>query len=134
MTAAAMKTEPKRKSYELTVDNRNDYLYARVSGNALPQETAVGYLQEIAHACGQYQCTKVVIERDVPRHFAVWDTFFVATQFPRFGVELTKVAVVDKTLKADERNEFSVMIGRKPGLDLHLFKTITEAEKWIRNC
>ena len=121
----------RKSDYELTVEHRKGYVYALVRGNVSRPEITIDYLTEITDACRKVQCTKVVIEKEIPRAFAVWDIFFVATQFPRFTYELTKVAVVDKRMARFERREFSVVAGNKPGLDVHVFTNVAEAEDWI---
>ena len=120
-----------KSDYELTVEHRKGYVYARVRGNVSRPEITIDYLTDITDACRKVQCTKVVIEKEIPRAFAVWDIFFVATQFPRFTYELTKVAVVDKRMARFERREFSVVAGSKPGLDVHVFTNVQEAEAWV---
>lgn len=131
MATAVTRSSPTPKPYRVRVEKRPDYLYAQVSGNALGRDTTVEYLREITEACRRYQCTNVIIDNTMPPSFAISDLFFVATRFPRFGVELTKVAIVDKELQTSDRDEFSVMVGRKAGLDVHIFSNIRQAEKWI---
>ncbi|MEO7538406.1 MAG: hypothetical protein ABIV21_00120 [Pyrinomonadaceae bacterium] len=119
------------KPYELTVEKRPHYLYARVDSDRPQPEIAVKYLREITEKCRLSRCNKVIIENEIPQVFDVSTILFVATQFPRFGAQLTKVAVVDKRIDQYNRSEFLVMVGRKPGLDVHVFYSVKEAEQWV---
>ncbi len=123
--------ERRRPAYELTLENRHNYLYAHVEGDVSRPGVAVEYLKRITDACRKAQCSRVIIDKDVPREFGVWDIFFVATRFPKLGVEATKIAVVDKGMLSSNRTEFSVVVGKRPGLDVHIFKTVPEAEEWV---
>ena len=119
------------KPYELKFEERPAYLYVRVDGREPRPGAAVDYLKEITSVCRRNECRRVVIEKHVPGQLGVWDIFSVATKFPLMGSKLTKIAVVDKHLKRSERNEFSVMVGRESGLDLHVFTSVSEAENWV---
>ena len=119
------------KPYDLRFEERKSYLYVRVEGRAAAPSRAADYLREITNQCRKNDCRRVVIEKRVPGRLAVWDIFSVATGFPSLGSELTKIAVVDKNIDRSERKEFSVMVGRESGLDLHVFTDVSEAEDWV---
>ena len=119
------------KPYEISFEKRPAYLYVRVEGRTARPSRATEYLREITNQCRRNNCRRVVIEKRVPGSLAVWDVFSVATEFPQLGSELTKIAVVDKHLDRSQRKEFSVMVGRESGLDLHVFTNVSEAENWV---
>ena len=130
MTIAAMQ-RPTTKPYKLKFEERPSYLYVRVEGSERRPSRAADYLKEITSECRRSDCSRVVIEKHVLGRLAMWDIFSVATGFPLMGSKLTKIAVVDEHLKRSERNEFSVMVGRESGLDLHVFTNVAEAENWV---
>ena len=122
---------PIPKPYELMVEQRPRYLYAHVkSKSSLPAMT-VEYLKEITERCRETQCNRVVIDNEVPKAFWVWDIFPVATRFPRMGSECTKVAIVDQFADRIENEEFSVLVGSRCGVDVHVFNNLAEAESWV---
>jgi hypothetical protein len=122
---------PTTKPYRLKFEERPSYLYVRVEGLEPRPSKAVDYLRDITSACQRNDCRRVVIEKNVSGRLAVWDIFSVATRFPLMGSKLTKIAVVDEHLQRSERSEFSVMVGRESGLDLHVFTNVAEAESWV---
>ena len=132
MTVTAM-DRPSIRPYELKFEKRPSYLYVRVEGGDRQVGKASDYLRDITSQCRRSDCNRVVIEKQVPGRLAVWDVFSVATRFPLMGSKLTKVAIVDKHLPRSERKQFSVMVGRKSGLDLHVFTNVSEAENWMLN-
>lgn len=119
------------KPYEISFEKRPAYLYVRVEGRTARPSPAAEYLREITNQCRRNNCRRVIIEKRVPGRLAVWDVFSVATAFPQLGSELTKIAVVDKHVDRSQRKEFSVMVGRESGLDLHVFTNVSEAEDWV---
>ena len=124
--------QSEEKPYELKFEERNKYLYVRVEGRrSVEPSLAAEYLREITSQCRRHDCSKVVIEKHVAGRLGVWDIFSVATRFPLMGSQLTKIAVVDKHLERSQRREFSVMVGRESGLDLHVFTNVADAEHWV---
>ena len=120
-----------RKPYKLELEKRPDYLYAHVRSDSNRPTIASQYLREITQKCRESQCTKLIIENDVPKAFWVWDIFSVAMQFPLMGIECTRVAVVDNYPSKIETVEFAVVVGANCGLNLHVFTNFSKAEDWL---
>ena len=118
------------KPYELKIENRPHYLYALVKSDSSRPTIARDYLKDITDKCRENRCTRLVIENQLPQTFWVWDLFAVATQFPSLGIECTKVAIIDK-LAPVKNEEFSVVVGRQCGLDVHVFTDLRAAEMWL---
>ena len=122
---------PTPKSYELMVEQRPSYLYAHVKSASVRPAMTSDYLKEIIEKCRETHCNRVVIDNDVPKAFWVWDIFPVSMRFPGIGRECTKVAVVDQFADPIENEEFSVLVGNKCGVDLHVFDNLAAAERWV---
>ena len=113
------------------IEKRPSYLYAHVKSNSSHAAITNEYLKEITEKCRETQCNRVVIDNEIPKAFWVWDIFSVATQFPRMGSECTKVAIVDHFADRIEKKEFSVVVGSKCGVAVHVFNNLAEAERWV---
>ncbi len=118
------------KPYDLTLENRKQYLYASVHSDSTQPIDGREYLKDIAKNCAKTQCTRLVIENDLLQSFKVWDMFAVATHFPKIGVECTKVAVIDKFAPIVKK-KFSIVVGRECGIDVQVFTDLTGAERWL---
>ena len=118
------------KPYELKMEKRQHYLYARVKSDSPRPTIARDYLKDITRKFRETDCRRLVIENDLPQSFWVWDMFAVATQFPNIGIECTKVAIIDKFAPI-ENEVFSVVTGKESGLDVHVFTDLASAEHWL---
>ena len=119
------------KPYELSVEQRPSYLYAHVKSTCSTPKMSLEYLTDITEKCREAQCNKIVIDNEVPKAFWVWDIFSVAVRFPWMGRGCTKVAIVDRFADPIENEEFTVLVGHKCGVDVHVFNNLAEAVCWI---
>jgi|GEM_PF-1396370 len=121
---------PLAKPYELTFQERSDYLYVRVASETITEEIAWEYLREITKRCSETNCTRLLLHRDIPETLEeglqLYMAFNIQNMMP--GV---KMAVVNTYLSNEATLSFSVEIGRKHGADFALFNNDTDAEKWL---
>lgn len=126
-----MQTKPiTPKAFELFFENRHSYVYAYVHSNSDQPVLAREYLKDIAQKCTEMQCSRLVIDNGLPQSFLVWDMFPLVTFFPKIGIECTKVAIIDKFAPIVQK-EFSVVVGRDCGLEVHVFTELHAAESWL---
>jgi hypothetical protein len=116
------------RSYKLTVEDREEYLFASVKGEGTG---AAPYLEPIAEHCLRVACSAILIEKNTKEPFAVWDTFAVAPKLAAVGNPCMKIAVVEKGTEPLARRELSVMLGHNRGLDVHVFTDTSEAKQWL---
>lgn len=123
-------TEP-QKPYQLTFEIRPQYLYARVSCDAINQKIVVDYLHEITGKCRKLGRKHLMIERDIPATLSETDTFFTGTEFAHMGIDKIRIAFVDRREENTEHLEFAMLIVNNRGADLKLFHDPASAEKWL---
>ena len=117
--------------YNLTVEDRDSYIFARVKGEAPPGGRSVEYLEPIADHCVRCMCTSMLIEKHTPEPFAIWDAFVVAPRLARIGAPSVKIAVVEKGAPPPPKKDLSVMIGQTLSLDVQVFDHVFEAKNWL---
>ena len=115
--------------YTIKSEDRGDYLYALVSGEKLSAEIAKSYWKEIAEKCSKLEKSKILIEKDFPKHVS-------APEMLEMGMFLgsilagTKIAFVDRH-KNDDVNELGKVIARNEGVIMKIFKNTKDAEEWL---
>jgi CheY-specific phosphatase CheX len=119
----------KEKPYVIKLENRNEYLYALVSGESLTPEIARMYWDEIAEMCLTLKKSKIMIEKQ----------FAVSVSPPEMlemGVYLGKILSGKKIAFLDQYvnesiNELGKVIARNHGVILRIFENTEDAEKWL---
>ena len=122
-----MNAEP----FDLSVEKRDSYIYARVEGEIVPPRVCLKYLPAIAVHCREYNCQAILIEKQTPELFDVWDTAVVAGAFVYLGHDHIKIAVVEKGGPLPEQTKLEVVVGRQFAFDVRLFTDLTDAERWL---
>ncbi len=119
------------KFYKLEFDERTDYLYAYVSGDKDNVEISTQYWREIADECRRTKCRKVLIIEDLKESVSTTETYQIASEIPHMGFLGIKVAFVDRYIEQHAVNEFGGFVSTNRGLNVKLFNTPEEAEKWL---
>ena len=115
--------------YIISLEDRGEYLYALVSGKRLSAEIAKMYWKEIAEKCSQTDKSKILIEKDFPKHVS-------APEMLEMGLYLgsilagTKIAFVDRH-KNEDVNELGKVIARNEGVIMKIFTKIEDAKEWL---
>lgn len=121
------------KPFKLTVEERDSYVYARVKGDKPAPSGSRAYLELIAEHCQRCMCTSILIEKCTPEPFAVWDAFAVAPTLAKIGAPHIKIAVVEKGDEFPAQTALEVKVGRRCGIDVHVFSDGFEAKRWLRS-
>lgn len=119
------------KLYNLEFEERTDYLYAYVSGDKDNIEISTQYWREIADECRRTKCRKVLIVEDLKESVSTTETYQIASEIPHMGFFGIKVAFVDQYIEQHAVNEFGGLVSTNRGLNVKLFNSIEEAEKWL---
>lgn len=117
-------------TYELTLDRRPGYLYARVKADVLTEETALGYLVAVADSCRKLNYDRLVVHRDIPATLPSGAFFAVATDVVD-KLRGIRVAFVNPYPHLDEDLRFGVMVGNNRGAKYAVFSNHEEAERWV---
>lgn len=119
------------RSYKLTLEEKPFYMFARVTGHVNPGQDSVAYLQTIAEHCVRRACPAILIEKDTPEPFAVWDTFALASRLATVATPGIRIAVVNDAPGALAESPLSIMVGQNSGMDVHIFTNTADAERWL---
>ena len=119
--------------YTLTLEERDGYLYARVAADTMTREMALSYLRAVADRCTELECSRVMLERDVPVMLSSGDLFFTTNDFAKM-MSGRKVAFINPHLTNESEFDFAVMIANNRGAEFRVFPTLERAESWLLRC
>jgi hypothetical protein len=117
-------------SYTLQVEQRNDYLYFQVEGDA-SYETGMGFWREIGSKCKNLGYKKLLIKENLEGQVSDAEMFWITARFREFGFIGKKIAFIDRYANHDYGNGFGQLVASNRGILMRIFKDIDEAEKWI---
>ncbi len=117
--------------YELKTEERSHYLYAHVKSNITSRSITEDYLAEIADRLDSSGCSKLLLEKENPDSYWIWDAVVINSQLATLEPDLTRVAIVDRLLTDQGRDDFGVVIGRRGKVKIHFFKESSPAESWL---
>ena len=115
--------------YTISLEDRGEYLYVLVGGEKLSAEIAKMYWDEIAAKCAELNKSKILIEKDFPKHVSAPEMF-------EMGVYLgsilagKKIAFIDR-YKNEDVNELGKVIARNEGVIMKVFVNVEDAKDWL---
>ncbi|HEY7238680.1 MAG TPA: hypothetical protein VH600_05890 [Burkholderiales bacterium] len=118
-------------AYQLTIEERPTYVYARVDGDLTPAN-ALRFLQEAHAAC--VKCGRSDVLLDMQLHGPNLNTtsvYDVISQRAADGGKLRKIAYVP--LQQDDRSmaHFAETVAINRGVNVRLFESVAAAERWL---
>jgi hypothetical protein len=116
--------------YELLIEERPGYVYAYVRGATMNLAAAKRYLSEVARRCDEIDCSRLMLERDVPVLLSEVDMVFAVSYF----LELMKgrrIAFVNRHTGIHNDLHRHILTGTKAGGHYRLFDNVMAAEKWL---
>lgn len=118
-------------SYELTFEERPQYLYALIEGEEDSYAISKAFWIEIVEKLKTTDYKKVLIHEKLVDMVSVNDVFQLVSEFPQLGITDYIVAFVDEVLDHKAVNEFGEVLA--VNLDLHgkVFNSVERAEKWL---
>jgi len=119
------------RSYKLTLTEKHSYVVARVTGHVNPGQDSVAYLKTIAEHCVRHGCPAILIDKDTPEPFAIWDTFAMASRLATVAAPSIKIAVVNNAPDLPGEPPLSIMVGSNRGMDVHMFTNTPDAKHWL---
>ena len=119
----------KDKPYIIKLENREEYLYALVSGKTLTPEIARMYWDEIAEMCFILQKSKIMIEKDFAKSVSPPEMLEMGVYLGKI-LSGKKIAFLDQ-YKNESVNELGKVIARNQGVIMRIFKNTDEAKKWL---
>jgi hypothetical protein len=122
--------DPTTTPYELTLEERPGYLYARVKAATITEEIAQSYLHKVARRCNDLDSTRLLLHRDIPATLPSGIAFFIATEFQSL-IQGIRTAIVDPLVSNREDIDFAVTVANNRGGDYRAFTNDTDAEEWL---
>ena len=117
--------------YRITFEERPEYLYVYVTGNADSYEISRSYWLEISAMSEKTGYKKVLIEEDIPEALSMSDMYRLASELPQMGFSSVRVAFFDRYAEQNELNEFGELIAVNRGITGKIFNDLQTAEKWL---
>jgi hypothetical protein len=118
------------KPYDLTFEQRPEYLYACVKASSIDEGMARAYLEETAARCHEMGANRLMIYRDIP---AVLDTtamYFAAT-YVRKILHGIRTAFVNPYTSNEKMLAFASNVGFNLGEQHQVFNNEARAEIWL---
>jgi len=118
-------------SYQLTIEERPTYVYARVDGDLTP-ENALRFLEEAYAACLRSGRPDVLLDMQLRGpNLATTSVYEVISQRAADGTKLGKSAYVP--YEADDRSMayFAETVAVNRGVNVRLFESVAAAERWL---
>jgi len=119
------------RPYNISFENRGQYLYVYVSGEHDNYAISRRYWQEVAAECARINAVKVLIEEDIPEDVSMGEMYQLASELPQLGFIGIRIAFVDRYIEQQDLNHFGELVANNRGLNAKVFNDVTEAEKWL---
>ena len=119
------------KPYQITFQQRPQYLYVYVTGEHDSYEISRSFWLEIAENCRKINCNKILVDEDIPETVSLADMYQLATELPQMGFLGVRVAFYDRYAEQQDLNEFGELVAVNRGVYGKIFNDINEAERWL---
>ena len=121
-------------SYVLTIEERLSYLHAKVSGPRTAQN-ARRFLEDVHEAWVQRNHSAVLLEMNLAGpSLSILSVFNIISERAPHALGLKRIAYVDGGSEGDpEMPRFAETVARNRGVNVRLFRTLDNAEDWLRD-
>jgi hypothetical protein len=117
--------------YTVRFEESPNYLYALVHGDKYGYDVLAGFLREIAEECKKRGLSQVLIEENISATTSEEDVFRIASDLAAFGFSDIRMAYIDRFSDQNELNEYGRKIAEESGIDVRIFNSFEEADKWL---
>jgi hypothetical protein len=120
-------------SYDLVIEEKPSYLHARVRGTH-NEGNARRFLVDVYEARVQRKCSAVLLEMNLcGPSLGVLGVFHLVAERAPYATGLQRIAYVDGGCGHDqELARFAETVARNRGVNVRLFGTVGDAERWLR--
>jgi hypothetical protein len=119
------------KPYELTLDEREHYLYARITADTTNVPMSLEYWTSILAKCRELDLKRLLVEQIIPGGLSTTEMFTLATSVAAMKPLGVKIAFVDPFPHNYEMHQFGELAASNRGLWAKVFTTVPEAENWL---
>lgn len=123
--------EEVRRLYEITFQNRENYLYAFVEGEHDSYEISAAFWKEVLNESRRVNATKILVEEDLGEIISMSEMYNLGTDMASLGFTGICVAFVDRQTDHFESNLFGELVASNRGMLFRNFSNFDEAESWL---
>jgi hypothetical protein len=118
--------------YQITIKPEEGYIYACVRGREC-LENSWAYWREIAAACAEHGCKKVLVEDYLEGEISTMEVHTFAKEFTkRTGIPIgTKIASVSVPEKLPVQEFAETVAVNWTGVNVKVFTNVDTAQKWL---
>ena len=118
-------------SYQLTIEERPTYVYARVDGDLTPAN-ALRFLEDAHAACVKSGLTSVLLDMQLHGpNLPTTSVYEVISQRAAAGSKLRKIAYVPYRTDDQSMAHFAETVAMNRGVNVRLFDSVAAAERWL---
>ena len=118
-------------SYQLTIEERPTYVYARVDGDLTPAN-ALRFLEDAHAACVKYGRAAVLLDMQLRGpNLPTTSVYDVISQRAAYGSLLRKIAYVPYRSDDQSMAQFAETVAMNRGVNVRLFESVATAESWL---
>lgn len=119
------------KPYQITFEERSEYLYVYVTGDHDSYEISRAFWLEVAEVSRKTGCKKVLLEEDIPEAVSISDMYHLVSELPQMGFYGFRIAFIDRYAEQNDLNEFGELVAVNRGMMGKIFNDINAAEEWL---
>jgi SpoIIAA-like len=120
-------------AYDFSVEQKPAYLHAKVSGD-LTRLNALQFLVDAYQACIDRNVNSLLLEVAFTGGLHLGEVYSVISERSQAGRNLERIAYVNANpdLPRDTA-EFAELVAQNRGVNVRLFRTLSEAEQWLQS-
>ena len=120
-----------RVSYQLTIEERPTYVYARADGDLTPAN-ALRFLEDAHAACMKHGRTSVLLDMQLHGpNLPTTSIYDVIAQRAADGSKLRKIAYVPYKGGDPSMASFAETVAMNRGVNVRIFESVVAAEGWL---
>ena len=119
--------------YQITFTDREEYLYAAVSGEEDSLEVSIAYWTEVLAEARERGKNKLLVTENFTNAVSAIDMYMLVEEMQKRGVTDLKIAFVDSEFSQFEMNKFAETVAVNRGIYAKIFNTEVEADQWLRS-
>lgn len=118
------------KPYQISVEQRPDYLYVYVEGEKDSYAISKAFWTEVALECERVKASRVMVDENLLENVSVADMYRIASEIPSMFSGIS-IAFVDRHADQAELNEFGELVAVNRGVTGKFFVHAKDAEEWL---
>jgi hypothetical protein len=117
------------KPYQIDLQDRGEYLYARVAGEKLSATISAAYWNEIAEKCFELGRNKILIEKEFKSSVSAAEMLEMSSYLGQL-LATRRIAFVDR-FGHEDINELGKKLAHNRDVIMQIFHNARDAEQWL---